>query len=94
MAVEENKKNDEAEIKRLLDDGIRSLRDKSIEGIFANFNSCAFRQRARSLASGRYATACFVLFGHLCGEYFLMSSSLIPKFLPAATSCSNTSVSE
>jgi len=32
MAVEENKINDEAEIKRLLDDGIRSLRDKNIDG--------------------------------------------------------------
>jgi ketosteroid isomerase-like protein len=35
MAVEENKKNDEAEIQRLLDDGIRSLRDKNIEGIMS-----------------------------------------------------------
>ncbi len=35
MAVEENKRNDEAEIQRLLDDGIRSLRDKNIEGIMS-----------------------------------------------------------
>ena len=35
MAVEGNKKNDEAEIQRLLDDGIRSLRDKNIEGVMS-----------------------------------------------------------
>ncbi len=35
MAVEENKKNDEAEIQRLLDDGTRSLRDKNIEGVMS-----------------------------------------------------------
>src|SRR5437016_3858373 len=35
MAVEDNKKNDETEIQRLLDDGIRSLRDKNIEGIMS-----------------------------------------------------------
>ncbi len=35
MAVEGNKKNDEVEIQRLLDDGIRSLRDKNIEGIMS-----------------------------------------------------------
>src|SRR5690348_14901897 len=37
MAVEGNKKNDEAEIQRLLDDGIRSLRDKNIEGIMSMY---------------------------------------------------------
>ena len=35
MAVQENKKIDEAEIQRLLDDGIRSLRDKNIEGVMS-----------------------------------------------------------
>jgi ketosteroid isomerase-like protein len=35
MAVEENKKNAETEIQRLLDDGIRSLRDKNIEGVMS-----------------------------------------------------------
>ena len=35
MAVEETKKNDEAAIQRLLDDGIRSLHDKNIEGIMS-----------------------------------------------------------
>jgi len=35
MAVEENKKNEEAAIQRLLDDGIRSLRDKNIEGVMS-----------------------------------------------------------
>ncbi len=35
MAVEGNKKNDEAEIQRLLDDGIRSLHDKNIEGVMS-----------------------------------------------------------
>ena len=37
MAVEENKKNDEAAIRRLLDDGIRSLRDKNIEGVMSMY---------------------------------------------------------
>jgi uncharacterized protein (TIGR02246 family) len=37
MAVEANKKNDEAAIQRLLDDGIRSLRDKNIEGIMSMY---------------------------------------------------------
>ena len=35
MVVEANKKNDEAAIRRLLDDGIRSLRDKNIEGVMS-----------------------------------------------------------
>ena len=35
MAVEENKKNDEAAIKRLIDDGIRALHDKNIEGVMS-----------------------------------------------------------
>src|SRR6266566_6055639 len=35
MAVEANKNNDEAAIQRLLDDGIRSLHDKNIEGIMS-----------------------------------------------------------
>jgi uncharacterized protein (TIGR02246 family) len=35
MAVEANKQNDEAEIQRLLDEGIRSLRDKNIEGVMS-----------------------------------------------------------
>ena len=35
MAVEANKQNDEAAIQRLLDDGIRALRDKNIEGIMS-----------------------------------------------------------
>jgi len=35
MAVEEHKKNDEAAIQGLLDDCIRSLRDKNIEGIMS-----------------------------------------------------------
>ena len=35
MTIEENKKNDEAAIQRLLDDGIRSLRDKNIEGVMS-----------------------------------------------------------
>ena len=37
MAVKENKQNDEAEIQRLLDDGIRSLHDKNIEGIMSMY---------------------------------------------------------
>jgi ketosteroid isomerase-like protein len=35
MTVEENKKNDEAAIQRLLDDGTRSIRDKNIEGVMS-----------------------------------------------------------
>ena len=35
MAVEENKKNDEAAIQGLIDDGIRSIRDKNIEGVMS-----------------------------------------------------------
>ncbi len=35
MAVEEHKKNDEAAIQGLLDDGIRSLRSKNIEGVMS-----------------------------------------------------------
>ncbi len=35
MAVEENKKNDEAAIQGLLDDCIRSLHDKNIEGVMS-----------------------------------------------------------
>src|SRR5690348_9652717 len=35
MAVQENKKVDEAEIQKLLDDGIRSLHDKNIEGVMS-----------------------------------------------------------
>ena len=35
MTVEANKKNDEAAIQRLIDDGIRSLRDKNIEGVMS-----------------------------------------------------------
>ena len=35
MTVEENKKNDEAAIQGLLDDCIRSLRDKNIEGVMS-----------------------------------------------------------
>ena len=37
MAVEENKKNDEAAIQELLDDGIRSLHDKNIEGVMSMY---------------------------------------------------------
>jgi uncharacterized protein (TIGR02246 family) len=37
MAVEENKKNDEAAIQRLLDDGIRSVRSKNIEGVMSMY---------------------------------------------------------
>ncbi len=37
MAVEDNKKNDEAAIQGLLDDGIRSLRDKNIEGVMSMY---------------------------------------------------------
>ncbi|MGZ3638306.1 MAG: YybH family protein [Ktedonobacterales bacterium] len=35
MAVEDNKKNDEAAIQGLLDDGIGSIRDKNIEGVMS-----------------------------------------------------------
>ena len=35
MAVEANKKNDEAAIQGLIDDGIRSIRDKNIEGVMS-----------------------------------------------------------
>jgi len=35
MTVEANKKNDEAAIQRLLDDGIRSIRDKNIAGVMS-----------------------------------------------------------
>jgi len=38
MAVEENKKNDEAAIQGLLDDCIRSLRDKNIEGVMSIYS--------------------------------------------------------
>ena len=37
MTVEGNKKNDEAEIQRLLDDGVRALRDKNIEGVMSMY---------------------------------------------------------
>jgi uncharacterized protein (TIGR02246 family) len=35
MATEANKQNDEAEIQRLLDEGIRSLHDRNIEGVMS-----------------------------------------------------------
>ena len=35
MAVEANKKNDEAEIKRLLEGGVEAIRDKNIEGVMS-----------------------------------------------------------
>ena len=35
MAVEENKKNDEAEIKRVIEGGVEAIRDKNIEGVMA-----------------------------------------------------------
>jgi len=35
MTVEEHKKNDEAAIQRLLDDGIRSVRSKNIDGVMS-----------------------------------------------------------
>jgi uncharacterized protein (TIGR02246 family) len=35
MAIEENKNNDEAAIQRLLDEGIRSVRSKNIEGVMS-----------------------------------------------------------
>jgi uncharacterized protein (TIGR02246 family) len=37
MAVETTKKNEEAAIQRLLDEGIRSLRDKNIEGVMSMY---------------------------------------------------------
>ncbi len=37
MTVEDNKKNDEAAIQKLLDDGIRSLCHKDIEGLMSMF---------------------------------------------------------
>lgn len=37
MTVEANKKNDEAAIQRLLDDGINALRDKNVEGVMAMY---------------------------------------------------------
>ncbi|MGZ3676542.1 MAG: YybH family protein, partial [Ktedonobacterales bacterium] len=35
MAAEDNKKNDEVAIQRLLDDGIRALCNKGIEGVMS-----------------------------------------------------------
>jgi ketosteroid isomerase-like protein len=35
MAVEKNKKNDEAEIKRLIEGGIEAIGDKNIEGVMS-----------------------------------------------------------
>ncbi len=35
MAVEETKKNDEAEIKRLIEGGVEAIRDKNIEGVMS-----------------------------------------------------------
>ncbi len=35
MAVEENKKNDEAEIKRVIEGGVEAIRDKNIEGVMS-----------------------------------------------------------
>jgi uncharacterized protein (TIGR02246 family) len=37
MTVETNKKNDEAEIQRLLNEGIRSLHDRNIEGLMSMY---------------------------------------------------------
>jgi uncharacterized protein (TIGR02246 family) len=37
MAVEANKQNAEAEIQRLLDDGIKALHDKNIEGVMSMY---------------------------------------------------------
>jgi uncharacterized protein (TIGR02246 family) len=37
MGVEGNKNNDEVEIQRLLDDGIRSVRSKNIEGVMSMY---------------------------------------------------------
>ena len=35
MAVEANKKNDEAEIKRVIEGGVEAIRDKNIEGVMS-----------------------------------------------------------
>ena len=35
MAVEENKKNDEAEIKRVIEGGVEAIHDKNIEGVMS-----------------------------------------------------------
>jgi len=35
MAVEENKKNEEAEIKKVIEGGVEAVRDKNIEGVMA-----------------------------------------------------------
>ena len=35
MAVEENKKNDEAEIKRVIEGGVEAIRDKNIEDVMS-----------------------------------------------------------
>src|SRR6266568_4566491 len=35
MAVEETKKNDEAEIKRVIEGGVEAIRDKNIEGVMS-----------------------------------------------------------
>ena len=35
MAVEENKKNDEAEIKRVIEVGVEAICDKNIEGVMS-----------------------------------------------------------
>jgi len=37
MAVEATKQNDEAEIQRLLDNGIRALHDRNIEGVMSMY---------------------------------------------------------
>jgi len=37
VAVEANKQNDEAEIQRLLDNGIRALHDRNIEGVMSMY---------------------------------------------------------
>jgi uncharacterized protein (TIGR02246 family) len=35
MAVEENKKHDEAQIKRVIEDGVKAVRDRDIEGVMS-----------------------------------------------------------
>jgi uncharacterized protein (TIGR02246 family) len=35
MTIEDNKKNDEAEIKRVIEGGVEALRDKNIEGVMS-----------------------------------------------------------
>ena len=35
MAVEDNKKNDEAEIQRVIEGGVEAIRDKNIEGVMS-----------------------------------------------------------